>query len=251
MRKLKKIAQNTGNCATVPNMQKGAKHMQSLKQKEPNHIIGSAQVYVDTYFPIITENERFQNTTSTPVQDDVRTGTEQPKKVGRNRALEFPPDKLLALVKAHFKYSATRGKLFYRQGKLRGHAVKTRKLGSGYVTTTWLDMEWRIHRLIWMLVNDAALQPSDEIDHRNQIRHDNRPDNLRKATHAQNQWNAGIRKDNTSGIKGVAMRDGKYIANISINGKVKYLGTFKTEADAVEEYQKKALELRGEYARFA
>lgn len=223
------------------------------KEKEPKPITVSAQVYPRNDLFSATENEHSANAPCTTVQTGAGTRRERPEKACRNRELEYPADKLLELIKAHFKYSATREKLFYRLGSLRGHAVRTRKNGAGYVTTTWLDMEWRIHRIIWMLVNNAALQPTDEIDHINQIRDDNRPDNLRKATHAENQWNAKTRKDNTSGFKGVTEYRGKrggvsYSANISINGKVKYLGAFPTALEAAEAYQKKALELRGEYA---
>lgn len=222
-----------------------------FNKKRDRTLVGSAQVYRGNDVSKVTETVHSANASCTSTHQNAGTGKERPEKPCRNRALEFPPDQLLELVKAHFKYSAARGKLFYRQGTLRGHAARTRKIGPGYVTTTWLGMEWRIHRLIWMLVNNAALQPGDEIDHINQIRDDNRPANLRKVTHAQNQWNAKTRKDNTSGLKGVTEYRGKrgvsYSANISINGKVKYLGAFPTALEASEAYQKKALELRSEY----
>ena len=166
----------------------------------------------------------------------------------KNRMRDYPPDRLFALIKEHFKYDAVRGKLFWRTGEKRGHAVPLRKSPFGYLNIHWLQMDWRVHRIIWMLVNDEPLEYSDEIDHRNRIRDDNRPSNLRKATHQQNQWNAGLRSDNTSGIRGVCKKpNNRWEANITVNGKPQYLGLFKSPQEAAEAYQKKARELRGEY----
>lgn len=165
----------------------------------------------------------------------------------KKRARDYPPEFLLELAKSHFKYCAVRKKLFYRTGIVRGHAVRQRH-GNDYLVTSYWGLSWRIHRLVWMLANDAPLPHDDEIDHINGMKHDNRAGNLRKVTRGQNQWNAKTRKDNTSGFKGVSeTRSGTFSANISINGKVKYLGSFPTALEASETYQKKALELRGEY----
>lgn len=164
-----------------------------------------------------------------------------------NRDL-YPPEKLLALAKAHFRYDAVHNRLHWKLHIKRGHPVRTTKAPNGYLNISWLRKNWRIHRIIWMLVNDAPLLPSDEIDHINRVRDDNRPSNLRKATHQQNQWNAGLRSDNTSGIRGVCKKpNNRWEANITVNGKPQYLGLFKSPQEAAEAYQKKALELRGEY----
>ena len=166
----------------------------------------------------------------------------------RNRAEEYPPEKLLALAKVHLKYDAVRNGLFWQIGDKRGHAVRMKQTPGGYLAMTWLCTQWRVHRIIWMLVNDEPLLYSDEIDHINRVRDDNRPSNLRKATHQQNQWNAGLRSDNTSGIRGVCKKpNNRWEANITVNGKPQYLGLFKSPQEAAEAYQKKALELRGEY----
>jgi hypothetical protein len=90
-----------------------------------------------------------------------------------------------------------------------------------------------------------------EIDHINGDKMDNRRCNLRFATHAQNNQNKGLRRDSTTGYKGVCFdkRSGKYIAYINANGKRTYLGYFKDKLSAAYAYDAAALKLHGEYAR--
>lgn len=70
---------------------------------------------------------------------------------------------------------------------------------------------------------------------------DNRKSNLRVATNSENNINQRVRKDNTSGIKGVNWDDKKqkWISRISVNKKRIYLGAF----DDIEE----AIKIRKEY----
>lgn len=65
-------------------------------------------------------------------------------------------------------------------------------------------------------------------DHINNKTDDNRIENMRLATVSENNQNARMRKDNTSGVKGVSWnkRDKVYAVAISVNGKRKIVGTF-------------------------
>ena len=58
--------------------------------------------------------------------------------------------------------------------------------------------------------------------------------NLRLATHAQNQRNTGLQTSDASGFKGVSLRNGKWCARVSFDGKRYQLGSFESaeEADA-------------------
>jgi len=80
--------------------------------------------------------------------------------------------------------------------------------------------------------------PKYQIDHRNGIRSDNRIENLREATSAENSQNRTIRSDNASGYIGVfrKKRYKKWGAQIKINKKTKFLGYFDTPEQAHKTY---------------
>lgn len=101
------------------------------------------------------------------------------------------------------------------------------------------------HRLAWLYMTGSF--PKDEIDHVNGIRDDNRLVNLREATKNENQYNSRIRKDNTSGKKGVSVKGNKYMASARINKEKIYLGLYDTLEDASRAYQKFAKEHHGEF----
>ena len=90
-----------------------------------------------------------------------------------------------------------------------------------------------------------------EIDHINGDGLDNRRDNLRVATRAQNSVNAGSHRDSKLGIRGVSPERGKYRASIRIDGKNKHLGRFHNVGDAIAAYQSAAKEHHGEFAHVA
>ena len=93
------------------------------------------------------------------------------------------------------------------------------------------------HRLAWFYVHGEW--PKDQIDHINQSRTDNRIVNLREVTGAENNKNQSLSKSNKSGSIGVYWQKArnKWIAQININGKVKYLGLFSDKEDAIEARQ--------------
>jgi hypothetical protein len=88
------------------------------------------------------------------------------------------------------------------------------------------------------------------VDHINHDRLDNRKENLRVCIHAENIRNQLTRSTNTSGYKGVTWHKKykRWQAQIGYNGKVITIGRFKNKKDAALAYNKKALELFGEFA---
>lgn len=90
------------------------------------------------------------------------------------------------------------------------------------------------HRLAWLWVHGEL--PEHEIDHKNQIRSDNRIGNLRSATSKQNKENAPKRSSNTSGHKGVhwdKTRD-KWMAFVVHHRKFHNLGRFEDLGRAIQ-----------------
>tara|TARA_R110000824_G_scaffold396554_1_gene598108 strand:- start:1212 stop:1535 length:324 start_codon:yes stop_codon:yes gene_type:complete len=88
-----------------------------------------------------------------------------------------------------------------------------------------------------------------QVDHINRNPLDNRKSNLRICTNAENSYNTGPQKNNTSGYKGVSWRKDakKWTAYIGHAPK-SHLGYFDTPEEAAKARDAKAKELHGEYA---
>ncbi len=85
-------------------------------------------------------------------------------------------------------------------------------------------------------------------DHINGNTLDNTKNNLRICTQAENSRNS---RSKNNGYKGVIKRTNhnSYMAQIELQGKVFYLGNYKTAELAAKAYDKKAIELFGEFAK--
>jgi hypothetical protein len=108
----------------------------------------------------------------------------------------------------------------------------------GYVQA-WIDgTPYLAHRLAWFYVHGSW--PEDEIDHENRNRADNRLSNLRPSSRSQNQMNAGLNANNTTGFRGVCRskpnRSRPYFAQIVIDGKGRYLGAANSAEEASNLY---------------
>lgn len=133
-------------------------------------------------------------------------------------------------------------KWFYYKHKntATGYAARNRRTDSAHRT------HFTMHRQI------LGDKEKHEIDHIDGNGLNNSRKNLRHCTRSQNQHNRNKYKNNTSGYKGVSFdkQSGKYCVNIQINKVQKKIGRYKTAEEAHEAYQKAALELHGEFAKW-
>lgn len=90
-----------------------------------------------------------------------------------------------------------------------------------------------------------------QVDHINGNPLDNRKGSLRAATNAQNARNSRPKIHSSTGIKGVSRNRSGWVAHITFDWKTRHLGTFPSPESAHEAYCKAAIELHGEFARFA
>lgn len=102
-----------------------------------------------------------------------------------------------------------------------------------------------------LLMHRLILNPgNNQTDHINGDKLDNRKENLRMCTNAQNQMNKGLQSNNTSGYRGVYWNKARnrWGAVIKLNGKQKHLGQHRKIEEAALAYNKSAKELFGEFA---
>lgn len=108
-------------------------------------------------------------------------------------------------------------------------------------------------RLILMHHLVLPVSGGELVDHRNGNPLDNRKDNLRRCTHAQNMRNRRKHSNNRSGYKGVYFeaRRRHWIAKIVVDKRKRYLGSYDTPALAHKMYCLMAKELHGDFARLS
>lgn len=111
---------------------------------------------------------------------------------------------------------------------------------SGKQTTAYM------HRVI------MGAGQKQEVDHINRNGLDNRRENLRLCSRAENSRNRATDRDKASSrFKGVSYspRNKKYVAMICHEGKNSHLGTYASETDAASAYDRAAALLFGQFAR--
>jgi len=118
----------------------------------------------------------------------------------------------------------------------------------GYLSATVKYRSLLVHRIVFACYHGRW--PNGRLDHKNEIKSDNKIENLREATNSQNVCNCGKRKTNTSGVKGVHFYKptGKWMAQLQIDGRKIFVGYFTEISDAKSTLEQKRAEMHGEFA---
>ena len=102
------------------------------------------------------------------------------------------------------------------------------------------------HRVAFALHHGRWPHPC--CDHINGNAEDNRAANLRECSHSCNMQNSRLRKDSSTGVKGVRKNAGGFLAAVTLNGK-EYSKWFRHFEDAANCIKQLREQLHGEFAR--
>lgn len=138
-----------------------------------------------------------------------------------------------------WRYDPNSGHIFNKEGKRVGSYTKGRgRVYTQGVTYYTSRVAFYLHTGCW---------PKHHIDHINRDQKDDRWENLRDVTQKKNNYNKGVYKTNSLGVKGVFPSNGKYLAQIQKDGVKVHLGTFNSVIEAKAAYEECAAKLYGEY----
>lgn len=167
----------------------------------------------------------------------------------QKRPKPLPPFQILQDL---FKFDPISGQLFWNHVPWETPHWNAQNAGNragtinadGYIRIAYREHRLMAHRVVFYLCTGVD-DPSKEVDHVNGVRHDNRFENLRQVTQAENCSNNG----GTRGRKlpvGVSLLRGRFMATIRRDRKNYYLGYFDTEEEASAAYQSKKRDLDGD-----
>lgn len=171
----------------------------------------------------------------------------------------------------YFTYDAETGNLIWKErpqehfGNTQAHlawntkyAVKkagNKRFGRGLPHAIGVKLNtvgYLAHRIIWEMVN-GPIPSGMVVDHKDCNPFNNKIDNLRLATKAQNSHNSQLKISNKTGVKGVSIHSvtGKFIAQIKTNGKTLHLGVYDSLQDGAIAYAFASEILHGDFGRTA
>lgn len=155
---------------------------------------------------------------------------------------QFNPLPPLEELKEAFAYDPDTGLFTHRRtsrrickGDVAGTSV------NGYIRIRFYGLQYAAHRMAWLFStgNDPAERM---LDHKDRVRSHNWISNLRLTTNATNQANTLSR--------GWIKSENRYRACMTIDRKRIYLGTYDTPEEASAVFQKKHIEVYGEFSPY-
>ena len=139
-------------------------------------------------------------------------------------------DDLHIVSRYSWRATSIRGKTYIRSG--------TTRCGE--------KIHFFLHREILGLSKGDGLK----VDHRNGNGLDNRRENLRIVSTRQNNLNAAKKRSKHGNrFRGISTRPYGFASQIRIDGKIKCLGTFRTDVEAAYAYDLASLEHHGEFGK--
>lgn len=118
------------------------------------------------------------------------------------------------------------GNVINRSGKIIG-SVDENGYKKSLIVIDGKAMNIKMHQYIWFWFKGEV---PTIIDHINQVKHDNRIENLRIVTKQQNCWN------NSANGYSFHILKNKWQASIRVDGVLKHLGLFGTKEEARQAY---------------
>lgn len=143
----------------------------------------------------------------------------------------------LSRVQDLLSYDQESGALTWRDARGRSpagsNAGHMRK--DGYLIIGFDGGKYLAHRIAWLLTHGEW--PSQDIDHVNGVRSDNRAANLRDVDRKTNRENMrAAMPASSTGLLGVSHRKSRYIARIKSEGQETHLGRFDSPEEAHKAY---------------
>jgi hypothetical protein len=139
---------------------------------------------------------------------------------------------------ASLDYDPDTGVFTWKKHKKRPDIIGKRagaKQSAGYWSIAIHNRKQLAHRLAWAYV--TGVWPTQHIDHINGDKQDNRFNNLRQVSRFGNLQNIRkATKANKTGLLGVSAHQGKWRAQIMVNGKIIRKSGFDTPEAAHEAY---------------
>ena len=162
----------------------------------------------------------------------------------------MPSDVDLTSKYLHELFEYQDGTLFWRvnRGKARAGDEAGCIGNRGYVVIVVNGKQRMAHRLVWIM---HGKEPVPMLDHIDGDQRNNRIENLRLITVSQNQRNTKLRKDSTSGIKGVSWISTRkrWSGQVWHKGRLYRAGDFHDKDECAAAVRELRESLHGEFAR--